>query len=383
MGTQNEWYWRVQMNPLSDLNAIILNNKIPNALLFTGHCGHEKKIAAITFAKTINCLNRKPASELNNANLEAQSEECVPCNRCRSCMKIDASMHPDIIIVASESEKSIIKIGQIREMSSAVASKPHEAKMRMVIIDDAHTMNQEAANAILKILEEPPERTFFVLIARELNALLPTVISRCRHLRFPPLSKQDIAQRLVERWSISPSVAMIAAKSSDGDMDRAMIFANVQLKEDFNYIAKKASIKDGKTDWIARRNWLLNQMSMLLNHDQQSSVKLFYALVISEKLSKEPLLIHDSIAIIKLFLRDMALIRYSKEHSYLINYDSLVNSDCINKMSNFTSRLTCSYLLMALESLHKAESKLQTNASVRLTMEQFFLSLILPTKKVS
>lgn len=379
----------ILMDPINELNAIILNNKIPNALLFTGNCCQDKKKAAMVFVKTINCLNIE------------HSSECLPCNICRSCIKIDAAMHPDIIRVTPEPEKSVIKISQIRELCAATASKPHEAKMRMVMVEDAHTMNQEAANSLLKILEEPPGRTFFILLARELNDLLPTIISRCQHLRFRPLSQNEVVQRLVRQWNIHPSVATIAAKSSNGDMEKAMMLANVNSHNannnnlnnnaDRNLQNKK---KFDKTDWIKRRQWLLNQLIMLVKPNQNSGLKFLYALILAEKLSKETQLLQDSLALINLCLRDMALVKYDRSRSqedisnancvvtpnntsnHVVNSDHLVNSDFVNAMSEISDRLPENYCFMALEAIHKVETKLQTNASVRLILEQFFLTLI-------
>lgn len=368
------------MEPVNELNAIILNNKIPNALLFTGKCGDEKINAAITFVKTINCLNRKFISESDS--LEQESElYSVPCNKCKSCVKIDAGMHPDIIKVAPEPDKSVIKIAQIRELCGATASMPHEARMRMVLIDEAHTMNQESANSLLKILEEPPERTFFVLIARELNELLPTIISRCRHIRFRPLSQNEVAQKLEAQWGIEPSVAMVAAKSSNGDIDKAMMFANVKLNDTDNRAAlDKSAKKDNATDWINRRNWLINQLLMFIKPSQNSASKFLSALLLAEKLSKESSLIEDSITIVKLWLRDMALVKYSKGKNGCINDQFLVNSDFINTISDISDTVSYNYPIAALETIHAVETKLQTNASVRLLLEQCFLSLIQPSE---
>ncbi|MBF0230429.1 MAG: DNA polymerase III subunit delta' [Desulfamplus sp.] len=369
------------MNPVIELNNIVLNNKIPNALLFTGNCGQDKKNAAILFAKAINCLNKPLISDSIGAVVQVGSynkmplSESLPCNSCRSCMKIDSKMHPDIITISPEPEKDVIKIAQIRELFSSTSSKPHEAKMRMVMIEEAHTMNQEAANALLKILEEPPERTFFILLARELNELLPTIISRCRHLRFKPISQDDVAQRLIQDFNISPLFAKIASKSSNGDINKATMFVNI----------------NSNIEWIKRRQWLFNQILMLIKPNQSSSLKFLYALVLAEKLSKETELLQDSISLLKLCLRDIALIKTALVHfnnicdldksilGKLINSEIIVNLDFVNLISDIVVMLPKNYHLMALDAIHKAESKLQTNASARLVLEQFFLSLI-PSK---
>ncbi|MBF0574152.1 MAG: DNA polymerase III subunit delta' [Desulfamplus sp.] len=366
------------MNPVIELNEIVLNNKIPNALLFTGNCGQDKKNTAILFAKAINCLSRIPISNSMDSISQVGSynkmhlSECLPCNSCRSCIKIDSKMHPDIITISSEPEKSVIKIAQIRELFTSTSSKPHEAKMRMVMIEDADTMNQEAANALLKILEEPPEQTFFILLARELNELLPTITSRCRHIRFKPLSQNDLAQKLVKDFNISPSLAKIVSKSSNGNIDKAMMLVNI----------------NSKIDWIKRRQWLFNQIIMLIKPNQNNSLKFLYALVLAEKLGKETQLLQDSISLLKICLRDIAIIKTSLEHldsscdleksilEQLINSEIIVNLDFVNLISDIVVMLPKNYHLMALDAIHKAELKLQTNASARLVLEQFFLSLI-------
>ncbi|MBF0379088.1 MAG: DNA polymerase III subunit delta' [Desulfamplus sp.] len=371
------------MNPLIELNKIVLNNKIPNAFLFTGNCGQEKKKnTAILFAKAINCLNNPLISDSMDSVVQVGSynkkmllAESLPCNTCRSCMKIDSKMHPDIITIAPEPEKSVIKISQIRELFSSTSSKPHEAKMRMVMVEEAHTMNQEAANALLKILEEPPERTFFILIARELHELLPTIISRCRHLRFKPLSQDDVAQRLIQNFNISPSFAKIASKSSNGDIDKATMLVNINTN----------------IEWIKRRQWLFNQILMLIKPNQSSSLKFLYALVLAEKLSKDTQLLQDSISLLKLCLRDIALIKTALGHldsnldksilEQLINSEIIVNLDFVNLILDTVVRLPKNYHLTALDAIHNAESKLQTNASARLVLEQFLLSLI-PSKSL-
>lgn len=385
------------MDPITEINTIILNRKLPNALLFTGHCGQEKKKTAITFAKSINCLNRKfESDDLNNEissgkilDSDLQSDS-LPCNRCRSCAKIDAFMHPDIITVIPESNNTAIKIGQIRELCGALASKPHEAKMRVVIIEDAHAMNKEAANAILKILEEPPERTIFLLIANDLNNLLPTIISRCRHIGFKPISRRELAAKLTVEWNIEPSVAMIAAMSSNGDMEKAMMFADVKHHDGDLKSANKQ--EHGQTDtvgssnsretgdeWFYRRHWLLNQLFLIVNPEKNPSILYLHALALAEKLSRENALVPDIIALIKLWLRDIALIKYSKKDATVLNLNYIINSDFAHALSESADTLPTSYPLAALENIHMVETKLVSNASIRMILEHFFLSLIPPT----
>ncbi|MBF0259210.1 MAG: hypothetical protein HQK62_10295 [Desulfamplus sp.] len=372
------------MDPVNELNTILLNMKIPNALLFTGNCGQEKKKAAMTFVKNINCLGREFPADSQAADLPS---DCIPCNQCRSCTKIDALMHPDIITVAPEPEKMIIKISQIRDLFGAIVSKPHEARMRMVIIEDAHVMNREAANSLLKILEEPPERTFFVLLAVDLNDLMPTIISRCRHIRFKPISELKITERLIVEFDLPPLMAKIAARSSSGDMQKAMMFANVKHNEinscDSSQKTKPITAEKSRetesesgTDWLSIRCWLLDQLFLLVQPNKSRSSLFLYALALAEKLSRETLLMPDCLSLIKLWLRDMALIKYFSKSDTMARFDSFVNSDCIHPLSEVVSVLPENFPIAALEAMHVAEKKLQTNASVRLILEHFFLSII-------
>ncbi|MCP4722681.1 MAG: DNA polymerase III subunit delta', partial [Desulfobacteraceae bacterium] len=154
---------------ISELNFIIQADRIPNALLFSGEKSTGKKERAFEFAKAANCR-----------------DTTRPCNNCLSCKKINAGMHPDIIQVSLAEKKKMISISQIREIGLLISSKPNEAHKRMVLILDADKMNVQAQNALLKVLEEPPENTFFILTATQLAPLLPTILSRCRQIRFFP-----------------------------------------------------------------------------------------------------------------------------------------------------------------------------------------------------
>ena len=150
-----------QARAFLELTHIIQTQKIPNSLLFYGNENTKRKKAAFFFAKGCNCLKKRD----------------IPCNDCKSCRKIDGKTHPDILIIDLEKEKKIVSISQIRKMGLAIASKPNEARFRMVLILNADKMNPQAQNALLKMLEEPPGKTFFILIAH-----LEAVHARQHHI---------------------------------------------------------------------------------------------------------------------------------------------------------------------------------------------------------
>ncbi len=177
---------------------------IPHALLFSGLAGVGKKALAHQFAKLLNCRN-------------PQENDC--CDHCDACRKTDANVHPDVILI--QREGAFIKISQIRELRNHLKFAPFEGIRRVIILEDAHRLNEEASNALLKILEEPPRNHVFILITPNPQMLLPTLLSRCCHVRFQPLESRLILQELFEGEGLEPSSAQKAARLSLGSRDRA------------------------------------------------------------------------------------------------------------------------------------------------------------------
>lgn len=177
-----------QEQPIRILSAFLHTGKMPHAMLFTGVDGIGKRSAATAFAMVCNCSGDKVSIAAEAPGAAGMPGDAVnvaaSCGRCRSCRKIQVDSHPDIIRM--EPAGQYIRIAQIRELLGTLAMKPYEAKLRVVIISDAHAMNPEAGNALLKILEEPPESTILILTASGTADLLPTIVSRCQQIRFNP-----------------------------------------------------------------------------------------------------------------------------------------------------------------------------------------------------
>ncbi len=187
---------------------------IPHALLFSGLAGVGKKAMAHQFAKLLNCL-------------DPQDHDC--CDRCNACRKIDANVHPDMIRVLREG--AFIRISQIRELRHQLKFAPFEGIRRVIILEDAHKLNEEASNALLKILEEPPRNNIFILNTPEPRMLLQTLLSRCCHVRFQPLESTWILENLVQREGIEPFSAQKAARLSLGSNDRAQQLSRETLSQ--------------------------------------------------------------------------------------------------------------------------------------------------------
>lgn len=186
------------------LKGFIEQNRLPHALLFYGMEGIGKKTTALVFAKALNCLRE---------NKDA-------CDDCSSCRKVDHKNHLDVVLL--EAEGQFIKIQAVRDLQQQMKFKPWEGKKRVCIIDDAEKMNDIAANALLKTLEEPSASNIMILISARPHQLPATVVSRCQQLKFNPPAENDVAAFLEARLSLEAKAAQSLASSSAGSIARAI-----------------------------------------------------------------------------------------------------------------------------------------------------------------
>jgi DNA polymerase-3 subunit delta' len=131
-------------------------------------------------------------------------------------------MHPDLFVVSPET--AAIKIEQVRDVVREIAGLPFEARARAAIIDDAHTMTEQAMNALLKSLEEPPATSHLILVTASPQALLPTIRSRCQTIRLGPLPSALLESHLQDRLALSPADARLRAALSGGSLGAALAF---------------------------------------------------------------------------------------------------------------------------------------------------------------
>lgn len=193
------------------LKRAVKEDLVANAYIFCGSKGSGKSMTANIFAKALNC--RSEGSE-------------KPCCSCTSCKKFDSGNHPNIDIIKPSGAS--IKIKQIREVIAQVSKKPFESGYKVLIIDDADKMTQEAQDAFLKTLEEPPANTVFILLAENQNSLLPTVISRCQVFFLKKVSKQQIEDYLMGKFSCDNDQINFAATYANGIIGIAIDMLNDQ-----------------------------------------------------------------------------------------------------------------------------------------------------------
>ena len=191
------------------LRRQVAEGRLSHAYLFTGTRGTGKTTCAKILAKAVNCENPQDGD---------------PCNRCPSCLGIDSGAFLDVTEIDAASNNSVENVRALRD--EAIYS-PAQVKKRVYIIDEVHMLSPQAFNALLKILEEPPEHLMFILATTELHKVLPTILSRCQRFAFRRILPRDIEARLeyvakAENIDLRPDGAELLARLSDGALRDAL-----------------------------------------------------------------------------------------------------------------------------------------------------------------
>lgn len=172
--------------------------RIPHAYIFKGPEGVGKRLFARGLAAAVNCRSK---------------DQIEACGDCISCKKFKSMNHPDYQVIRPE--KGVIKIDQIRKLSKDLSYAPFESTMRVIVLEDVHTMRREAANSLLKTLEEPPPNNLLILTADSSREILPTLTSRCQVVPFMSLSLNHTSDILVQQ-GIDRETALLFARLSEG-----------------------------------------------------------------------------------------------------------------------------------------------------------------------
>ncbi len=198
-----------QTHVTETLQNAIRNNRVAHAYIFSGARGVGKTTAARILAKALNCV-KGPTPE--------------PCGKCDSCREIAAGTSLDVIEIDAASNRGIDQIRELREM---VRYAPAASRHKVVILDEAHMLTGEASNALLKTLEEPPDRVIFVLATTEPENLEDTIRSRSQHFHFRALTFLEITDRLKyiakeEKLKIDDGALSVIARMAEGSMRDAL-----------------------------------------------------------------------------------------------------------------------------------------------------------------
>jgi DNA polymerase-3 subunit delta' len=303
----------------------VRRGRIPSSYLFAGESGIGKKFAAINLAKVLNCLNPVVS---NGAEVEypiggeARRGVIDACDECPSCMKIDAGVHPDFLLVSPESGQ--IRIEAIRTIDEVLSLKAFEGRYKVIIVDDAEGMNQYAANAFLKTLEEPPEDSLIILVSSNTDRLPDTIKSRCSRINFTPLSYEacgKVIKKVIDRGS--GINAQKKRKVADAKKKKSAQASQTHEFPESVSVSLLVRLSMGRPGAAIAGN---------LFEDREWFIKLFNGMLGAEKdgwASKEEM--EKWFDQLLIMLRDMAVLKATNDSSHLISVDI---EEYIDRLSN-------------------------------------------------
>jgi DNA polymerase-3 subunit delta' len=279
----------------------IERDRIPSSYLFAGEAGIGKKLTAINLAKALNCLT------IQAHDSRLTTYDC--CDACSSCRKIESNIHPDFTLISPENGQ--IRIEEIRAIDDILSFKAFEGRYKIVIADDADTLNQYAANAFLKTLEEPPAHSLIVLISSNPDRLPDTIRSRCSRINFMPLPQTACEEVIRRRFS-----QVSGGKGQKSEEASRLAVLDVHLSA----MVRLSMGKPGNAlseDLIEQRARFLALLKDMLDMGKDSW---------SSREDMEKWFDH-----LLILLRDMAVMNITRDETQLINSDL---GEYIDKMSN-------------------------------------------------
>ncbi len=285
-----------QKNVLQTLSKIKESAKIPHAFLFSGLSGVGKFHTAIEFAKLINSDDNNQLRDKLDQKISKLSEPylklIMPLPRGKGETNSDSpldKLSPEVVSNVNEQilKKSFnpfypvhierafnIKISSIREIKKFVSFNYDDIKYRIILIYDAHLMNTESQNALLKNLEEPPEGFIFLLITSNKESLLQTILSRCWQINFSPLKHTEVKEILSSKFEVPENEAQKLSIFAGGSVTNALELMN----HEFNDLLDR-TIEILRYSLAGRYNTALNQMKELIQSNSIQEMKLFFSLI--------------------------------------------------------------------------------------------------------
>lgn len=320
---------------IAQLRRAIQSGRVPNAYLFFGAGGVGKSLVAENIAKILNCQNpTNPQTELD------------ACEECNSCKKISNKTHPDVRIVEPDGEH--IKVEQLRDVLRGVSFKPYEGRWKIVIFDKAEMLLPSAGNLFLKTLEEPTNRTLFILLSSRQELLLPTIVSRCQRVRFGGLPSSFISDILKKEFKLEDEDARFYSLMAEGSISRGKsMVAGDWKKNSENYLAS------------------IQKFVFSADIDSSSGVEQLFSLC--EKLSQEKETLPLILDLLRSWYRDLIIWSATNESSYLLHKGS------INEIKNQSTQVTINELYRRLDLIEKASTALEFNANKQLALENMFI----------
>jgi DNA polymerase-3 subunit delta' len=317
---------RGQDRAVAIIRRALESGRLPAAYLFTGPAGSGRRKTALAVAASLNC--------------EAGP---VACGECRSCRSAAAGAHPDVHLIARRAGKKEIIIEQVREeiLGKAYLS-PFSGRCSVFVVDGAEDMNQHAANAFLKTLEEPPAVSRFILVAPGRETLLPTVASRCQEVAFRPLGPA-LMEEILRAQGAPAARAALVARLSRGSLERAGRY-----------------LEEGSVERVGE------EIDALLALGRQHPAA---ALDLAERWGRNREEALDRLDLLAQWVRDMLLLAAGGPAELAFHQAHL------DRLRAGAAAWRETELAWALEAVENAREDIEQNANVELTMDRLFLTL--------
>ncbi len=310
------------------LQNALAAKKVSHAYIINGEKSSGKEYIAKVFAMALQC-------EKGDTN---------PCQECHSCKQALSENQPDIIRVIHE-KPNTISVDDIRtQINNDVAIKPYSSPYKVYLVNEAEKMTVQAQNAILKTLEEPPEYAIILLLTTNVNALLPTILSRCVVLNMKPVADSQVRKYLMEQMQIPDYKAEVCVAFARGNIGKAKMLAS---SEDFENV---------KTEALS----LLKYIQDMELHEIIAAIK---------KINDYKLEVSDYLDIMAIWYRDVLLFKATNDVNHLVFRDE------IQTLRKIAHRSSYEGIGAVVEALQKAKNRLNANVNFELTMELLMLEM--------
>lgn len=324
------------------------NGKTAHAYLFTGSRGTGKTTCARIFAKAINCLNM---------------HDGVPCLECEVCKGADGGILSDIIEIDAASNNGV---DDIRDLRDGAIYTPEICKYKIYIIDEVHMLSTNAFNALLKIMEEPPDYVKFILATTEVHKVPATILSRCQRFDFRRILTEDIVSRLLyisseEKITLEAPAAELIARISDGGMRDALSLLDQCIA--FSDIVNLETVSSAAG--IAGRDYLFNIIDAIISENAGEAISLIDKLY---SMSKDMQRLCEELLG---QMRNLMLIKTVPDKIYLV----ACLPDEIKKLADFSAKISLPTILSKLTILQECNERLVRSLSKRIELEMCLIKL--------
>ncbi len=334
------WHVAGQENAIRILDASLAAGRVSHAYLFVGPPHVGKTTLALDLACAVNCV---------------ATEGPLPCQNCAQCRRVAGGHHADVRIIGLRrqeegSRRRELGIGEIRSVTNQSHLKPYEGAYRVFIFEDAETMSEEAANALLKTLEEPPAQTLLILLTSQEDRLLPTIRSRCSRVELKPMAESPLARYLEENHGVDADQAQLLARLSKGCLGWALTALEDPL------------LLERRTTELDRLIGLLAASIEQRFHAASDVANLYYR-------DRDEAL--ETLDIWLSWWRDLLVLREAGP-------EWVYNKDYAEQLEEWKSAYSPAQIVGFIGSMGKTIEALNSNVNARLGMEALMLSLPVP-----